>query len=198
MKGGGHMNCPYDILVRTMGSEKKGILPPGVPIISFDASPWGGGALCWVDGVPVLHTHFRWEPSTLSILKAKLGSCESQTAFEYATLFMVLVTFDNTLRKSGAVIKGDNLSSLNEALRLKSTVPGMNTISREISWRKVAYRWQYDLAHLPSELNDEADALSRLYAVPKREMPIDLLKTSSFVAPPQQTASLWRARISYD
>ena len=144
------------------------------------------------------HTHFRWEPSTLSILKAKLGSCESQTAFEYATLFMVLVTSDCTLRKSGAVIKGDNLSSLNEALWLKSTVPGMNTISREISWRKVAYRWQYDLAHLPSELNDEADALSRLYAVPKREMPIDLLKTSSFVAPPQQTASLWRARISYD
>ena len=187
-----------DVLTRTMGSERRGSLPQGVPVISFDASPWGGGALCWIDGVPVQHTYFQWEPSTLKILKAKLGRCEGQTSFEYATLFLVLLTFDSTLRDSGALIKGDNLSSLNEALRLKSTLPGMNTISREISWRKVAYSWQYDLAHLPSELNDEADALSRLYAEPRRELPKDLLMTSTFVEPPLQTASLWRARISYD
>ena len=71
----------------------------------------------------------------------------------------------------------------------------MNAIGREIAWRKVVRRWQYSLSHLPAEQNDEADALSRLEAEPKREMP--QLGEARFTAPPEQDEQLWRARLDF-
>ena len=151
-----------------------------------------------MNGIAEKYTHFAWKPSTLKVLRAQVGDCRSQTAFEFTTLLLLMITFSDVLSTSGAIIKGDNLSSLNEALRLKSTTACMNTVSREIAWRKVVHRWQFELHHLPAEMNDEADALSRLKAVPKRKLPEAALQTASFASPPSQTASLWKARISYD
>ena len=74
----------------------------------------------------------------------------------------------------------------------------MNAIAREMAWRRIVRQWQYSLTHLPAELNDEADALSRLEAEPRRDMP--QLGAARFVAPPAQTDELWKARrdLSYD
>ena len=107
---------------------------------------------------------------------------------------MVAVTFDMELSTSGAQIQGDNLGALNDALNLNSTSPGMNSIAREIAWRRIVRRWQYPVKHLPAEANDEADALSWLKAVPPRNFPVDL-SHASFVIPPAQDAKLWRARL---
>ena len=93
------------------------------------------------------------------------------------------------------MIRGDNLGALSDALKLSSTATAMNTIGREIAWRKVVRGWQYCLSHLPAEQNDEADALSRLEAEPRREMP--LLGDATFVAPPEQDDKLWRARLDF-
>ena len=71
----------------------------------------------------------------------------------------------------------------------------MNTIGREIAWRRVVRQWQYSLTHLPAEQNDEADALSRLEAEPKRDMP--QLGEAVFVAPPKQDEALWKARLDF-
>ena len=48
---------------------------------------------------------------------------------------------------------------------------------------------------MPAEENDEADALSRLEAEPKREFPSEALQSSTFVAPPPQNESLWKVRL---
>ena len=93
------------------------------------------------------------------------------------------------------MIRGDNLGALSVALKLTSTTAAMNTIARELAWRRIVRRWQYLLKHLPAEQNDEADALSRLVAKPRRSMP--KLGNAKFVAPPKQDDRLWRARLDF-
>ena len=130
------------------------------------------------------------------MLKAKNGSPDYQTSFEYLTLFMVAVTFDQVLSSTGALIRGDNLGALNDALSLNPTAAGMNSIARELRWRRLVSKWQYLLKHLPAELNHEADALSRLKAVPRRAFPKTALGSAKFVSPPAQDAHLWRVRLA--
>ena len=71
----------------------------------------------------------------------------------------------------------------------------MNAIARELAWRRIIRRWQYLLKHLPAEQNDEADALSRLEAVPRRDLPD--LGNAVFIKPPKQDDSLWKARLEF-
>ena len=106
------------------------------------------------------------------------------------------VAFDEVLSTTGALIRGGNIGALNDALTLRSTAAGMNSIAREIGWRRIVSRWQYKLSHLPVELNDEADALSRLKAVPRRRFPAEALGSAKFVKPPAQDDKLWRVRLS--
>ena len=89
---------------------------------------------------------------------------------------MVAVVFGDALRFAGALIRGDNLSALNVALNLKSTSAAMNALAREVAWRRPVFGWQHRLKHLPAEQNDEADALSRLYAVPSCNFPSEELR----------------------
>ena len=71
-----------------------------------------------------------------------------------------LVTVNGVLSSIGALIRGDNISALNDALALRSTAPGINNIAREVGWRRIGNKWQYRLSHLPAELSDEAVALA--------------------------------------
>ena len=153
--------------------------------------------MLWINSQPVGYTHFTWAPLTLEVLRARVGDCRGQTCFEFATLLIVAVAFEDTLTSTGACIMGDNLGALNDALNLKSTVPSMNAVARELAWRRIARRWHYELAHLPKERNDEADALSRLQAVPAREVPMNL-HGSRYYQPPEQTTELWKARLVYN
>ena len=90
---------------------------------------------------------------------------------------------------------GDYLGALNDALSLNSTSTGMNSVAREIAWRRIVRRWQYSVKHPPAEFNDEADALSRLQAAPPRSFRSELAQ-AVFVEPPAQDATLWRARLA--
>ena len=102
------------------------------------------------------------------------------------------VTFNEVLSATGALIRGDNIGALNHALTLRSTAPGMNSIAREIRWRRIVNKWQYKFSHLPAELNDEADALSRLKAVPRKRSPAVALGSAKVVKPPAQDDRRWR------
>ena len=76
----------------------------------------------------------------------------------------------------------------------------MNAIAREIAWRKIVFGWRYSLTHLPEELNDEADALSRLEAngcLKPRAFPTVALQGAVFAEPPLQDEWLWRTRLVY-
>ena len=195
-----HEKLGVRALTRVMDNNgRKLAAAAGLPSISFDASPWGGGGIIWFEGEPKLYTHFVWADHTLRVLKAQVGDHRHQTTFEFFTLFLVAVTFQKVLESTGATILGDNLAALNEALNTKSTKPLMNTISREIAWRRIVRGWQYSVRHLPAEMNDEADCLSRLQAPGdnRKDFPVTLLR-AKYMPCPSQNASLWRARIQME
>ena len=50
-----------------MAIDENRLDSPTLRVISFDASPWGGGAIVWKEGKAVKHTFFTWSPLTLSI-----------------------------------------------------------------------------------------------------------------------------------
>ena len=70
----------------------------------------------------------------------------------------------------------------------------MNAIARELSWRKVAYRWNFRVAHLPAQFNGLADDLSRLYADPPHLFPSALAQCRQCAAPSQ--AVIWQAWVT--
>ena len=61
---------------------------------------------------------------------------------------------------SGFVLVGDNLGALTNTLTFKAK-GAMGAVSRELAWRREAYRWRWVAGHLPSEINSCADWLSR-------------------------------------
>ena len=155
----------------------------------------GGGGILWQEGRAIQYTYFVWDDYSLSILKAKTGDHRGQTAFEFFTLLVCAVTFGKVLTETGACIRGDNLAALNVSNDMASTKPAMNAIARELAWRKIIYKWRYKLQHLPAEQNDEADALSRLTAIPRRGFPQKALESAISVTPPKQDKLLWRTRL---
>ena len=149
----------------------------------------------WRNGIARAYTHFAWNEHCLKIVKASFGSCKGRTAFEFLILFVCTVAFGEVLADTGALIRGDNLGSFNVTLDLSSITAAMNIVAREIAWRRIVLRWQNRLKHLPAGLNDEADALSPLQAVPPMEFPQTVLSEARLVEPPVQEDSLWRARL---
>ena len=74
-------------LRRTMGNNKDKLKTANLPTISFDASPWGGGGILWINGAPAKFTHFTQWKTSLKVFKAVKGSADYQTSFEYLTPF---------------------------------------------------------------------------------------------------------------
>jgi len=131
--------------------------------VEFDASPWGGGAVLYQDGVPTEFLEVSWSRDLVKKLSLKIGASSGQTCWEYMTLYLVLLTWARRFRERGFAILGDNTSALSTSLSYKGKA-GMGRISREIAWRKVRYAWRFAVGHLPCEANTVADALSRTSA----------------------------------
>ena len=117
----------------------------------------------------------KWEDLDANFLATPIGSPSGQTTWEYLTLFLVLVTYGYEHRALGLAILGDNLSSLNLSISLKGSA-ALGRISRELAWRRVRGGWRYACGHLPAELNDIAESLSRRHAPGdrRREFPAEL------------------------
>ena len=138
-------------------------IDPAAAAVFFDASPWGCGAFLVEKGRPTGFFEHRWSQAEADSLDASIGKPKSQTTFEYLALLLVLMVWADRFSRSGFAVLGDNVSSLSCAVSLKGKGP-LSKISREIAWRTVRRHWRYSVAHVPSESNEVADALSRLAA----------------------------------
>ena len=102
-----HQGRGAAILKRTL-RHKLELGSAHLPVISFDASPWGGGGILWVEGIAKQFTHFTWQPSTLKVLRVQRVDSSDQSTFEFATLLLVSICFEAVLSSTGALIKGEH------------------------------------------------------------------------------------------
>lgn len=90
------------------------------------------------------------------------------------TLRLLLVMIRYCELKRGLVFFGDNTASLQIALSGKARAE-MGALARELFVRRARHDWQYSVAHLPSESNILADALSRLHQPGPRPPIVELV-----------------------
>jgi len=141
-------------------------LPPIDPqkgSVFFDASLWGAGVVLLISGCPAEFLEHRWTPPEAASVGATIGTPASQTVFEHLALYLALRTWADKFAQVGFAILGDNVASLGFAVNFKGR-KSHSQISREIAWRRVRRSWRYAVAHVPSEQNSPADALSRTCA----------------------------------
>jgi len=138
-------------------------IDPNFARIEFDASPWGGGAILFRDQILVEYLELSWSKQLAHKLNLKIGDSGGQSCWEFVTLYLCLLVWGARFSKEGLAIAGDNTAALANAISFRGR-GGLHRISLEISWRKVRYAWRYQVAHLPSEGNTIADALSRTSA----------------------------------
>jgi len=159
------------------------------PRVRLDASPWGGGAILYLDDAPQEYFSVRWSSSVASRLRTSIGCPSGQTSWEYLIVLLALLVWASRFSATGVAILGDNLAALNGMLSLRGK-NALTAITREVAWRKVRYGWRYAAGHLPSEHNGAADALSRLHAPEgsdKKCLPPELGSASEIDCPDIET-----------
>ena len=129
-------------------------------VIEFDASIYGGGALLR-DGDGRVMEYFAvvWYGDEAPHLKVVPNDTCFQSFWKLSTLLALCTWGDRFVHEKVAVL-GDTTAALSSALALKGRGP-MLAVARELSWRQARRKWAFDVAHLPSEYNVVADALSR-------------------------------------
>ena len=155
--------------------------------IEFDASPWGGGGVLYVDNVAKEWFALQWEASDASHLKAVPGDCSWQSFYEMCTLVIALTLWANSTDNTATL--GDSMVALQNAMKLKGSTALM-AVARELAWRKAKHGWLFTAGHLPAEANVVADALSRLSGPDPQAVPRVLGKARYRQVPPLR--ALWQ------
>ena len=109
-----------------------------------------------------------WEASDFTGRDVHVGQPASQTYFEILALLLAVELWCGTGEPT--VILGDNTAALQEALDLKGRGP-QGDLAQAKAILRCARSLNLAVAHLPSEANLAADALSRQADRPKPEWP---------------------------
>ena len=133
----------------------------------------GRGAVLFINNTPREYCIWKWDDTDASHLGVKTGIPDHQSFWEFLTVGLALCEWATTHASHTLSIQNDNLSALQQTLDLKGRGP-MLEIAREIAWRKAKFRWAFEAAHLPSEVNVLADKLSRLHAPEAASVPSEL------------------------
>jgi len=128
--------------------------------VEFDASPWGGGAVRRRGKHYLQWCAVAWDQAMFPGLDVQVGSSRSQSFFEFFMVLVALLLWGSDFKTEVLMLLGDNTSALQRALSMKGRGT-MLDVAREVAWRRARFQWSFAVAHLPSEANDVADALSR-------------------------------------
>ena len=160
--------------------------------IEFDASPFGGGAILKnPDGNIERYFAVVWDGSEAVHLGVRIGEPAFQTFWEFCTLLLSLVVWGKHFTQNTVIIYGDNTAALANALNLKGRGILLH-VAREIAWRQARRGWKFETAHLPSEHNSIADALSRITDPKGKQWPSLALSAAEADTAPR-LSELWLA-----
>ena len=180
----GRAELPLERVISPSSFPK--ITPGACEALVFDASPWGGGIVHFSGKVPVACQVLRWTPDLCRDFGVEAGQSKFLAFFEALTALIALTSFCGPGRLQTVALIGDNLGALSVALAR----PGRGDLAkvcREIALRQAKWCLRIAVGHLPSELNDLADALSRLHSPAPLPLPADIADLPR-VPPPVHTS----------
>ena len=149
-------------LTRTIRAQAPTATHVSKWVAQFDASTTGGGAVLRFEHQIMEYFVVQWSDQSAGPWEATPGNSRFQTFWEMLMVLLVLVVWGANFQKEKLLILGDNTGALSAALNLKGKGL-LSAIAREIAWRQIRHLWEFDVGHVPTELNTVADALSRLH-----------------------------------
>ncbi|CAK0804234.1 unnamed protein product [Prorocentrum cordatum] len=170
---------------------------PSIEIVC-DASPWGLGAVLWVDGAARAYLFDEVGPADVEELGVEKGSCKAQAVLEALAIAVAARTWLPrwAQHRTGVRVKSDSMAALGALGKMASPTPAINKIAREIALDVAQTRYGIDvLEHVPGELNDVADALSRAFEPGGRFALPEVLRQAGCTRTPvaARDGSWWRS-----
>ena len=129
--------------------------------IEVDASPWGGGAVLFEHDQPTECFALAWRQKAVANMGITVGESGSLTFFE--VLILILAVDQWASPDTPNLVLGDNTAALQEALALRGRAT-LAPLSQCLAIIRSRRNLLIEVAHLYSEANSAADALSRLSA----------------------------------
>ena len=168
----GVARLPLGRLVLASGPPR--LAPGACEALVFDASPWGGGVIRFSGRKPVEIMVLKWTREVCRDLKVVRGESAFLPFWEALTALAALVVWCGPGGLSSIALVGDNLGALTAAVSTRGR-GDVARICREVALRQARLGLHIAVGHLPSQLNDWADALSRVFAPKRPQMPQELL-----------------------
>ena len=135
---------------------------------------------------------YAWPPELLFKFSIKPGRPRDQAFFEGCALLCAMLSWCIPHRDTGLRILGDATGAMEALLHLKGKGQ-LNHVARELAWRRVKYGWCFRLGHVPSEFNNLADCLSRMYSPSAVELPLSCIAAHQVSEP--DWVGMWRALV---
>ena len=114
--------------------------------------------MLYKNGRPARYFCCSWGQADFEHLGVKVGDCSAQTFFEVLILVLAVEVWCDAAKPT--VILGDNLPALQEAVALRGK-GSLEPLSQALAVVVAARSLNLTVAHLPTEANTAADALSR-------------------------------------
>ena len=152
------------------------VAPATDMLVIFDASPWGIGSYLVINGVISNYMLSKLTKHDESVLRITIGDPRAQQIVELLSLLVSLVIWAPILEHSKCQLRlrGDNVSALTAAVKLKAASGMMRFLARELAFTFSRFSFEPDIVqHVPGIANITADALSRCfcpataYTIPK-------------------------------
>ena len=158
---------------------------------STDACPWGMAGVLFEQHKPVEYWHCPVSDDDLRRFRAKRGSSDHNTLWE---ALAILISARMWLPRRGCAghVRSDSLVALRAMVRMCSTSPSINAISRELALDSTEGCYTVDLAtHIPGISNTLPDELSRAWDPSPKPFPRELLNVKRRAAL-KRDSSFWR------
>ena len=159
------LSAEGDLLSRTYSIADYASSRPTVEL-DVDASPWGLGAVLYIDGQVKEYIAERVTDEEAELLGQEVGSCRSQQTFECLASLVALRTWFGVWRgtRVDLRVRSDSIACLTMVLRHKANGRGPGIIARELALdiARASYRPSV-VEHVPGIANKTCDVLSRLH-----------------------------------
>ena len=151
-------------------------------VMELDASPWGYGGVLYLGGVAKSWFAEAISKEDVARFDIVVGEAKFQALLEVLAVLIGLRTWAGIIGNNrwAACVRSDSQAASGAAFKLRSPVPAINSVVREVALDLAESKYGIDfIEHLPGRCNVHADVLSRFYQPGKsRDVPPEIAGAS--------------------